>query len=162
MSDLVRWDPFEPLRHLREEWPGFFSPGPLLPWGFHQRWPVATPWGPSADVEETESEVVARIELPGADPGELELTITEDGLSVSGEIRQETDNQWRGYRRIERRYGRFQRHLSFPVPVDHEKATATYRHGILEVRAPKLGDRGRRAVRLKIDTPSQPPGPQAH
>lgn len=161
MSDLVRWDPFEPLRQLREEWPGFFSPGPLLPWGFPQRWLGPGVWGPSADVEETESEVVARIELPGADPAELDVTITEDGLSVSGEIKQETDNQWRGYRRIERRYGRFQRTLAFPVPVDHERATASYRNGILEVRAPKAADRGRRAIRLKVNAPS-PPGQLSH
>src|SRR5690606_24439456 len=124
--------------------------------------PRAGLWGPSVDVEETDDQIIVRAEISGANPGDLDVQITEDSSSPQGEVRQETGTNARGCRRIERRYGAFQRTIPFPVPVEHERATATYRNGILEVRAPKAAAGRGRARKLPIqaaDGPQDPGGP---
>ncbi|HLT59472.1 MAG TPA: Hsp20/alpha crystallin family protein [Limnochordales bacterium] len=158
--DVLRWDPYDELRRVGD-WFQRYALAGTAPWLDPWR-PRAGLWGPSVDVEETDDQIIVRAEIPGANPGDLDVQITEDSLSLQGEVRQETGTNARGFRRIERRYGAFQRTIPFPVPVEHERATATYRNGILEVRAPKAAAGRGRARKLPIqaaDGPQDPGGP---
>lgn len=158
MANLIEWNsPFEEFQRLQEEFGRYLS-GRSLPLaaGFRPL-PAFSGWGPAVDVSETQNEMIIRAEIPGVDPNDLDLTVTEDGITLRGEVKQETLADEHGYRRIERRYGSFHRTIPFPVPVKHEQATAQYRNGILDVRAPKAEHAKCRATKLRIDTGQSEP-----
>lgn len=133
---LARWDPFDDVLALRESMERMLEE--LWPWR-PQRRLRAMPalWEPPVDLLETDGEVVFRAELPGLDPKNLEVRITDDVLSLRGQVRGEEEERNANYYRRELRYGTFQRMVRLPTSVDADNARATYRNGILEVRMPK-------------------------
>lgn len=143
MANIERWNPFQELERFRE---GLLGSGWLSP----IRPGESEPWGPAVDVKETDSEMIVHAEIPGIDPNDLEVIIEKEGLSLRGEVRHETEQNREGYHRVERRFGRFHRTIAFPVPVNDEQATAEYRDGILEIRAPKAHDGPAHGRRLTI------------
>jgi HSP20 family protein len=147
VADLVRWNPYDELTRLRDDFSRMFAP--LWGWGTS---PSATArWGPSVDVRETDTHVELSAEIPGVSPGDLDLTITDDNLTIRGEVKHASETDQQGFRRIERRYGAFHRTIPFPVTVKHDQAVADYRNGILEVRVPKAEPGKTKALRLKIN-----------
>ncbi|MEA4883356.1 MAG: Hsp20/alpha crystallin family protein [Clostridia bacterium] len=151
MADLVPWTPFDDLQRMRDEMSRFFAPGWLAPFGER----ATANWGPSVDVRETPTHIVVSAEIPGVNPDDLDVTVTEGGLSLRGEIKQESDTKGQGYQRIERRYGSFARTIPFPVSVKHEQAAASYRDGVLQVTVPKAEPGGGKATKLRINQPRQ-------
>jgi len=147
VSNITRWSPWDDFMRMNEEFTRFFGGiKPWVGWSEQQGWPS----GPAVDVKETENEVQVSVEIPGADPKDLDLIVTDDALRLKGEIRQSDEVTNAGYRRVERRYGSFQRTIPFPVPVEHTKATAVYKNGILEVKVPKAQGDKSKATRLTI------------
>ena len=94
-------------------------------------------FGPSVDVYETDTQVVVKAHLPGVKKEDIELTVQEDRLLLTGESRHEDEVEEEGYHRRELRYGRFRRVLPMPAAVDHDEITAAFEDGVLTVRAPK-------------------------
>ncbi len=154
MADIMKWNPFEDMLRIRDDFNRFF--GTISPWGEQGREGVSQAWGPSVDVHETADAVKVSVEIPGVNPGDLELTITDDSLTLRGEIKHQADTTEHGYRRIERRYGSFQRTIPFPVAVKHDQARADYQNGILQVTAPKAEPGKSKAIRLKINDNAGP------
>jgi HSP20 family protein len=88
-------------------------------------------------------QLVVRAELPGVDPDrDVQIEVVEGSLRIRAERRQEETVQERNYRRSEIRYGSFTRSLPLPPGTNEDDVTASYKDGILEVRAPV--DEGRR------------------
>ncbi len=92
---------------------------------------------PSADIYETDKDVVVEIEVPGIDPEKVDISIRENVLKIEGEERKEREEKKRGYYRKEIRSGHFRRLLTLPTEVKPEKAKATYKDGILRIVIPK-------------------------
>ena len=94
-------------------------------------------WMPVVDMYETSDHLVVSFELPGVREKEISLSITGDLLTVKGE--REFNHQLRDdhYLHMERVYGKFERSIRLPVPVQADRVSATYREGVLEVRLPK-------------------------
>lgn len=98
----------------------------------------------AGEVEETDKEVVVRVEAPGMEKEDCRITIEGNMLSLSGEKRFERETGDSTYYVMERAYGAFQRTIPLPRNVDAEKAEASYRNGVLIVRLPKVdGESGR-------------------
>jgi HSP20 family protein len=95
------------------------------------------PWTPSADIEETDDELVVTMEVPGLDRDDLDLRITPQGLVVRGEKREETESKRRGYQFVERRYGSFARTVPLPPGLDVDRVDARVKRGVLTVKIPK-------------------------
>ncbi|KYK29140.1 MAG: Hsp20/alpha crystallin family protein [Theionarchaea archaeon] len=91
-----------------------------------------------ADVQETDENVIATVELPGMKKGDISLTVTENMLEVKAEKKEEEKEEKEGYKSYRSRYAGFYRRLPLPVPVDSENAKATYKNGVLEVTMPKV------------------------
>lgn len=106
---------------------------------------------PRVDIVERDEEVEVSVELPGVDRKEIDVTITDDALTISGEKREEHEDHGRGYYRMERAYGAFRRTVPLPVGVDGTKAEATYRKGVLTITLPKIED-ARTIQRIPIKT----------
>ncbi|HEX5392270.1 MAG TPA: Hsp20/alpha crystallin family protein [Rhodocyclaceae bacterium] len=99
-------------------------------------------WGLLAgEVEETEKDIVVRMEVPGMEKEDCRVTIEGNLLCVSGEKRCERDTHDSTYHIMERAYGSFQRTILLPRNVNIDHAEASYRNGVLTVRLPKE-DRG--------------------
>lgn len=94
-------------------------------------------WAPVVDVYETKDELVVTAELPGVNEKEVQVGITGDLLTIKGERHQERETKEESYHRLERFYGKFERDIPLPIPVETNKVKATYRNGVLEIHLPK-------------------------
>jgi HSP20 family protein len=104
--------------------------GESRPWGL-------SAWGPPLDVEETDKEVMVRAEIPGVKADELELSIRDNSLVISGEKKEENEKKEKGYFYQERRFGSFRREVPLPSAVDAEHVEAEYKDGVLHVKLHK-------------------------
>ena len=93
-------------------------------------------WMPAIDLSETDNEIVLRVDLPGVDPGQVELSVSGDVLNISGNPTAPTGDEGRPLVR-ERPAGHFARKVSLPSKVDVEGISAEVRQGVLTVRLPK-------------------------
>jgi HSP20 family protein len=95
-------------------------------------------WLPRVETYATkEGEVVVRVDLPGVEPKDVEVSLEGDTLTVRGERKHE--HEGKAYR--EMRYGRFERTLTVPEGLDPDKVRATYTNGVLEIRLPAPASR---------------------
>jgi HSP20 family protein len=133
MAALVKWEPSEGLTALRREmnrlFERFFEDGP-------RHW-LERPGEPAVEVSDTPEAVIVKAQVPGVPKDKLQLTITEDALSLKGEMQEEEKKEDKDYYRREFHYGAFTRTIPLPVPVQAEKATAALKDGLLEVTLPK-------------------------
>ena len=93
--------------------------------------------GPRAEVVETEDKVEVSVELPGMDDEDVELSVTDDVLTIKGEKKIEREDSRRGYLLAERSYGSFHRSIPLPPGVDTDKTSAAFKKGVLTVTLPK-------------------------
>ena len=94
---------------------------------------------PSVDVIDREEEVVVRAEIPGVEKENLEVSLSEDRLTIKGTARQEKEEKEEGeYTRREMSRGSFTRVVTLPANVDGENAKASFKDGVLEMTLPKL------------------------
>jgi HSP20 family protein len=109
--------------------------------------PALRNWGLLAgEVEETDSEIVVRVEAPGMEKKDCEITIDGNMLYLRGEKRFERATRDSTYHVMERAYGIFERAIPLPQDVDSDKAEATYTSGVLTIRLPKSGSGKGRVV----------------
>jgi len=118
-------------------------------------WPLAPvaegTFAPRVDVREKDKEVVVTAELPGLEEEDVEVELSDEGLTIRGEKKQEQEERGEGYYRAERTYGAFQRFIDLPCEVDGEKAEAEFRNGILTVILPKRPEEqgNRKKIQIK-------------
>jgi HSP20 family protein len=111
-------------------------------WGWWPalRWPEEMSRVPPVDLYEEQGVVVAKVELPGLRKEEIEVTLEGNLLTVSGVKEREERVERKSYTRYERHAGAFSRTVSLPCEVVMEKATASLKDGVLEIRAPRAED----------------------
>jgi HSP20 family protein len=107
---------------------------------FEGRWddfPTLGDWAPSMDISETKDSLVAKVEAPGMDQKDIQISLQENVLTIKGEKKQEKEEKDERYHRVERSYGTFTRSVRLPIGVDASKVTATFKNGLLTVTMPK-------------------------
>ena len=109
-------------------------------------------WSPVVDVRETTDGLVLQAELPGITPEDVEVSVENGVITISGEKKQEVEEGKEGSdsHLIERRYGRFERRFSLPRSVDANKVTANFEHGVLTVSMPKAETAKPRRIEVKV------------
>ena len=107
-------------------------------------------WAPAIDVYENDDKVVVKTELPGLDEKNVELSILGDTLTIKGEKKKEEEKQEKHYHRLERSYGSFQRSITLPSQVVHEKAKASFNNGVLEVEIPKKEEAKPKQIKVEV------------
>lgn len=94
-------------------------------------------FAPHLDVAERDNEYVMKVDLPGMREKDLDIRVSDDAITISGERREEERKQIRGYKYHERSYGSFSRTVALPPGIDSSKIMADFRNGVLEVKLPK-------------------------
>jgi HSP20 family protein len=131
--DATNWDPFNHLTSLREEINRLFD----LPVSDGGRESEFFGWAPPMDLYEDKNNLVVRAELPGMKKEDIDISLHQGSLVISGERKTEVEEGQGDASRAERFFGRFQRALELPKAVNSEGVTATYQDGILTVTLPK-------------------------
>jgi len=129
---ILRWDPFDDVSTLRRSMERLFD-------DMYTRHPATTAmvWEPAVEMYETDNDVVVKASLPNIDPKSVDITVTNDGITLKGDTKTEEEQKGRNFYRRELRYGTFARTLPLTTEVKSSEAKATYKDGILEVRIPK-------------------------
>lgn len=132
--ELTTWPGLGRLSDLRDQIDQLFE----VPLGELERASqILSGWTPALDMYEDKDNIYVRAELPGMKKEEIDLSLHEGSLSISGERKQEEKFEDAEAYRSERFFGRFQRTVSLPTPVAVDKVKAQYTDGILTVTLPK-------------------------
>lgn len=110
---------------------------------------LSTMFTPAMDIYEEDNSLVASFEVPGMNPEDIDINVTGNTLTVSGEKKEESESRREGAYRSERRYGRFFRALELPDDVDAENVSAEYDNGVLKLRIPRSQARQPRRISVK-------------
>ena len=106
-------------------------------------------WTPALDLYQNNDNVVVRVELPGMRKEDIEISLQDGMLTISGERKSETAEGDKA-ERTERYVGKFRRSISLPTQVDASKVTATYRDGILTVTLPKAEEAKPKQIQVNV------------
>jgi HSP20 family protein len=144
--ELTTWKPFRELDKMRGEmdrlWDSFFEGRPQVQFG---------EWFPTLDVSETKNDLVVKVELPGMDQKDIDVSLSDGHLTIKGEKKQEKEEKEENYHFIERSYGTFTRSVQLPKEVKRDKISATYKNGILKVVLPKSEEAKKKEVKIKVE-----------
>lgn len=146
--EISPWRPFRELERMRREmdrlWDSFFERRPA-------RAEEVSEWLPSLDLSETKNEFVVKAELPGIDPKDIDISLTNDILTIKGEKKQEKEEKEENYHLIERSYGSFTRAIRIPGQVQSDKITASFKNGVLKVVLPKTEEAKKKEIKIKVE-----------
>lgn len=122
---------------------------------FRQFGPGTTPLNnvpgtPRTDVAETDKAFEITVELPGLEEKDIEVSVTDDVLTVKGEKKEEHEEKRKDYHVAERFYGSFLRSIVVPAGVDSTKADARFKNGVLTVTLPKTAESETKVKRIQI------------
>jgi HSP20 family protein len=112
-------------------------------------WPQGK-WMPAIDVTESEDEVTVRAEVPGIDPKELDVRVTGNQLTLSGEKKAASEEKGENFYHSETRYGSFHRSIALPEGIDTENVDAQYANGVLTLHMKKT--QAATAKRIEVKT----------
>jgi len=141
MSNLTRFHPFRDLEAFARRFDSFFSG--------HGDSSVLG-WKPTVDVKELPEHFEVVAELPGIKKEDIEVTLDNGILTLSGERKTETEQTEAKMHRIERTFGRFERVFTLPETVDPQKVDAAFKEGVLTLKIGKRALPEKKVARIAI------------
>lgn len=105
---------------------------------------------PTIDLSETDKELIVSVELPGMNEKDIEVNLTRNALTVSGEKKQEEEKNEKGWYRMERHYGSFNRTIPLPCEVEGDGIDASFKNGVLKIKLPKTCENVDQAKRISV------------
>ncbi len=142
---ITRWDPFREVVALQNRVNSLFrdlndGDSPLSTAGFV----------PAVDVYEDEKAVVLKLEVPGIEEKDLDVSVENHTLTVKGERKMEKEEKEENFHRIERRYGSFFRAFTLPTTVDTENVQASYNAGVLKLELKKKTEAQPKQIKVNV------------
>ncbi|HEC97407.1 MAG TPA: Hsp20/alpha crystallin family protein [Nitrospirae bacterium] len=156
-KELVRSEPSRTLAPFEEmeRWfeDVFRRPFSLLgsSWLPRLRFPELEEISPVVDIYEEGDDVVVKAELPGIKKDDVDVSLTDNTVTISGEKEKEEKVEKKNYHRLERSYGSFTRTFRLPAEVQSDKAKARFKDGVLEIRIPKTEEARKREKKVKVE-----------
>jgi HSP20 family protein len=143
--ELAAWTPLDRLASLRDEMNRLFD----------FSWPsrdsgLFSGWSPALDVHDDKDNFIVTCELPGMKKEEIDISLHDGVLTISGERKQEHETGKGDTFRSERYFGKFQRSVTLPASVDGGKVKASYKDGILRVELPKAEEAKPRQIEVNV------------
>lgn len=151
MNTITRRDPFREMLSLRSTMDrlvdNFMINEPTI-------WQRPTEWNVVMDVSEDQDQFVVKASLPGINPDDLNITFTDDTLTINGEVKSEEEKEDTCYHLRERRYGTFSRSIRLPRGVKSDSIKANYEAGVLTLQLPKVEEVKPRKIEVHAKTES--------
>ncbi|MDP3919387.1 MAG: Hsp20/alpha crystallin family protein [Candidatus Omnitrophota bacterium] len=150
--DETRKDPFAEMEHMQARMNRVFNTmmryGPVIAQDLGSGF---SSFHPAMDLQETESDYIVRVDLPGTDKDKIEISVRNMLLTVQGtrEVESESADNNQGFYTQERSYGSFARTLTLPGPVNETSVKAEYKDGVLTIFLPKLSP-GKEAQKIAV------------
>ncbi|MDA8381688.1 MAG: Hsp20/alpha crystallin family protein [Betaproteobacteria bacterium] len=138
--------PFEDMERMME---GFFPRGWMRPlrWGW-PAWSEAAPM-PRIDVLDRDEDILLRAELPGVEKKDLDISVSGNTVTLKGQTVHEEKEEKGDYYRHEIAQGTFTRTMVLPAEVDADKAEASFKDGMLELKLPKMEGAKRHSIKIE-------------
>ncbi|MBI4559487.1 MAG: Hsp20/alpha crystallin family protein [Candidatus Hydrogenedentes bacterium] len=108
-------------------------------------------WAPAVDVTESADNYTLDLDLPGLKKEEIEVSVTDDVITVKGERKNDREVNHPGYRRHERRYGKFERSFRIPDAFNKDQVTANFENGVLTLTLPKREEAKPKRIEVRIN-----------
>jgi HSP20 family protein len=121
----------------------FFEPGSEFGMG------LSDAGSPPIDIAETPEAFIVKAEVPGFDPGAIEISFADGLLTIQGARREEKEEKGKTWHRVESRRGSFARAVRLPVEVVADKVEAEIKDGVLTVKAPKARPAPSKRIEVK-------------
>jgi HSP20 family protein len=138
MASLSRWDPFGEMQRLTEQMFRAFG-------GETERRAFA----PAVDIYENGDAIFVKAELPGCKAEDVNISVENSVLTVSGERKLERTTEREGYHRMESAYGCFSRSFALPESVKADEVEADLSEGVLTIRIPKKAEVAPKRIEVK-------------
>ncbi len=139
---LIRWNPERDLAKPSEDFDNFLK-------GFwNSEDSYLTNFNPSVDIEENDDQFIFHAELPGIDKKNVNISIKDNILTLSGEKQQKNEKKKLNFHRIESSYGKFQRCFKLPENIKQDDVTADFKDGILNITVPKTEKAKPREIKI--------------
>jgi HSP20 family protein len=130
--DVFSLSPFSMMRRLTEEMDRAFA----STFGLHPHFGESGMWSPAIEVRERNNQLEIAAELPGLGKDDVKVEMTDEGIVIQGEKKQESETEEAGIHRSERSYGRFYRMIPLPESAKADQAKAEFKDGVLRIRVP--------------------------
>ena len=134
----------DPFGYMLDEWKRFLANFEEHPLNF-----LAAQTCPSLDLGETDKTVEIRMDLPGMNAEDINIQLTDNTITVSGERKEEKEQKGKNWYRVERQRGEFSRTLTLPCAVKNSDVSAVYREGVLHITLPKAAQAQTRKVSVQ-------------
>ncbi len=157
MPNITRRNPFGELTTLQDRLNQFFSqPGnPLLRFALGSEPALtASSFVPAVDIYEDEHNVTLTAELPGIEDKDLDISLENGVLTVSGERKMENEEKQDNFHRIERSYGRFTRSFTLPPTIDENGVKAEFSNGVLKITLAKREEAKPKQIKIEPGKPA--------
>ncbi len=143
---IERWEPFGEFDTLRKEMDKLFDQFRL---GWKEE---GNGFGfvPSAEIDETDTEIHLQLEVPGMEADDLDIEVTDDAVAIKGERKSETKTEEKGGFRSEFHYGKFERLIPMPTRIVKDQVDAEYKAGVLRLTIPKSQEETTEAIKVKV------------
>ena len=148
---LMKWAPSREMERLFEE----FFEDPLVP-GFRRRLPMWRRFrdlegvSPAVDMIDKKNEIVVKAEVPGVDKDDINISLTDNTLTIKGSTKKEKEEKDEDYYYSEISYGSFARTLTLPEKVQADKVKASFKNGILEIHLPKSPESKAKDIKVEV------------
>ena len=153
---IVRWDPFGEVLRMQRDLDRIFSRV-----GAAERGEEGVAWMPKIDVKRSGDDIVVHAELPGIDPADVDIEVTDNVLSIRGERKVEEEKEGEGWLVRESSFGRFERSLALPEGIEPADIKAEFHDGMLEVHVPRALEAAKpKTTRIAIGGVEAPAAPE--
>ncbi len=144
--ELAPWSALDRWSNLRNELNSLFKMP--LESTFGRGGQLFTGWSPALDLYQSSDKLIAVVELPGMRKEDIDISLHDGTLTISGERKRESTNGETA-QRTERYVGTFRRSIALPTRVDASKVSATYQDGILKVTLPKAEEAKPKQIQVR-------------
>jgi HSP20 family protein len=142
---ITRWDPFREVQALQNRVNSLFRD-----FSESDNTLTTASFVPPVDIYEDDKKVLLKLEVPGMDEKDLDVSVENNTLTVKGERKFEQEEKEENFHRIERRYGSFFRAFTLPPTVDTEHVKADYHSGILKLELSKKPEAQPKQIKVNV------------
>jgi HSP20 family protein len=143
---IIRWQPFREIDSIQKEMNRLFDQ--LTPHFDGEK--MGLGFIPPVEITEKDDAIHLKLEVPGMEAKDIDIEVTPDSVTITGERKSETKTEEKGMTRSEFYYGQFRRVIPLPVRIDNQNVKAEYKDGILNLDLPKIEEEKHKVVKVNL------------